>query len=195
MMSKSDSKVILNFIAEAGMLKRVARSGWWVLGIKDSESVADHSFRCAVLAFILSRMEKVSSDSAVIMSLFGDIHEARINDMHKMAQRYVDFDRAEIQAFDEQINFLPKEIKKELNALHKEYRAQKTKASIIARDADILECLIQAKEYQEHGFKEAGKFMKKAPEFLRTKSAQALWRSAQAMSLNKWWENIGQFRR
>ena len=30
---------MLDFIAEAGMLKRVRRSGWWLLGIKDAETV------------------------------------------------------------------------------------------------------------------------------------------------------------
>ena len=194
-MSKKEDKKILDFFAEAGMLKRVARSGWWVLGIKNSESVADHSFRCAVIAYVLSKMEKAPSQDAVIMSLFNDIHEARINDMHKMAQRYVDFNKAEDLAFSEQIKPLPQNIKKELSLLHKKYRAQKSKESIIARDADILECLIQAKEYQEHGFKEAGKFMKKAPQFLKTKSARRLWKLAQSTNLNQWWEDIGKFQR
>ena len=31
-------KNVLDFISEAGLLKRVKRSGWWVLGIKDPES-------------------------------------------------------------------------------------------------------------------------------------------------------------
>jgi putative hydrolase of HD superfamily len=50
---------LLNFISEAGMLKRVKRSGWWVLGIKDSESVAEHSFRCAVIGYVIAKEEVV----------------------------------------------------------------------------------------------------------------------------------------
>ena len=194
-MNKKEIAKVLNFIAEAGMLKRVKRSGWWVLGIKDVESVADHSFRCAVLGYLIARMEKVDPYQVLLMTLFNDIQEARITDLHKMSQRYFKYQKAENKAFNEQIQSLPKDIKDELGSMRQEYLRQKTPASIIARDADILECLIQAKEYQEHGFKEAFKFMRKAPSFLKTKSARELWRSAKKTDLNKWWEKLSEFKR
>ena len=194
-MTKKTHTQLLNFIAEAGMLKHVKRSGWWVLGIKDAESVADHSFRCAVIGYILAHMEKVAPYKIMVMTLFNDIHEARINDMHKMAQRYMDARRAEDSAFGEQLLRLPEDMRKELASMHKESRTQKTKESIIARDADILECLIQAKEYEEHGFKEAVRFMKKAPRHLKTKSAKRLWALAKKMNLNEWWERLSDFKR
>ncbi|MDD5618789.1 MAG: HD domain-containing protein, partial [Candidatus Omnitrophica bacterium] len=121
--------------------------------------------------------------------------EARTSDLHKMAQRYLDYEEMEDKAFSEQVGVLPKIIKDEMLGLHKEYRKQKTKESIIARDADILECLIQAKEYHEFGYKEAHNFMKKAPNFLKTKSARKLWQSAKKASLNKWWIKLSDFRR
>ena len=188
-------KEILNFITESGILKRISRSGWWVLGIKHPESVAEHSFRCAVIAYILAKMEKVPYSKPVLMALLNDIHETRINDLHKMAQRYIDSDVSEKKAFLEQVKTLPQAIKSELILLRKQYLTQKDKESIIARDADILECLIQAKEYKEYGFKEAGKFMKKAPGFLKTKSASRLWRLAKNMELNQWWESLSSFKR
>ena len=194
-MRRKDDIKLLDFIAEAGMLKRVRRSGWWVLGIKDAETVAEHSFRCAVIAYIIACMEKVSPYKALLMSIFNDIHEARINDLHKMAQRYVEFRKAEDKAFKEQIGNLPKAIKQELSVIRKEYRKQNTKQAIIARDADILECLIQAREYEEHGFKEASRFMKKAPKFLKTESAKRLWDLAKRTNLNEWWEKLSEFKR
>lgn len=194
-MPKDKNKILLEFIAEAGILKRIKRSGWWVLGIKDPETVAEHSFRCAVIGYVISKMEKVSPYRVLMMALFGDIQEARTNDLHKMAQRYIDYEEMEDKAFDEQISVLPKIMKDEMSGLHKEYRVQITKESIIARDADILECLIQAKEYHEFGFKEAHKFMQKAPRFLKTKSARKLWQSAQKINLNKWWIKLSDFRR
>jgi len=193
-MRKQDKKII-DYISEAGMLKRVRRSGWWVLGIKDSESVAEHSFRCAVIGYALAKMENVFGYKVLLMTLFNDLPEARINDLHKMAQRYIDCQKAEDEAFSEQISSLPKNMKEELSKLHNEYRRQKTKDSIIARDADILECLIQAKEYYLYGYKEAEKFMKKAPQHLKTKSAKRLWQLAKTMQLNQWWEKLSEFRR
>jgi len=37
--------------------------------------------------------------------------------------------------------------------------------------------------------------MKKAPDFLRTKSAKKLWRLAKSAKINKWWEKLSEFRR
>lgn len=177
------------------MLKRVPRSGWSVLGIKDAECVAGHSFRCAVIGYLLARMEKASPYKVLLMALFNDLQEARLTDLHKMAQCYLNMPPIEDKCFYEQIGALPKDIKKDLCDMHKEYRKQETSESIIARDADILECLIQAKEYQEHGFSEAVKFMRKAPRFLSTNSARRLWRLAKDMKLNDWWFKLSEFKR
>lgn len=194
-MNKKDDLRLLNFISEAGALKRVRRSGWWVVGINDAETVADHSFRCAVIGYVLASMEGASAYKVLLMTLFNDIHEARLSDLHKMSQRYVDIERAEDNAFKEQIGALPVKIKRELGRTRGEYRKQKTREAIIARDADIIECLIQAKEYHEHGYKEAAKFMRKAPSVLMTPSAKRLWKRAKAMSLNRWWESLSEFKR
>jgi len=177
------------------MLKRVSRSGWWVLGIKDSESVAEHSFRCAVIGYVLASMENLPPYRVLIMTLFNDLHEARINDLHKMSARYIELRKAEDRAFAEQVSELPVKMKNELSGAHLEFRDQKSKEAVAARDADILECLIQAKEYHEHGFKEAVKFMKKAPAYLRTKSAKKLWQLARKSNLNAWWEGLSEFKR
>ena len=59
----------------------------------------------------------------------------------------------------------------------------------------ILECLIQAREYQEHGFKQANKFFQKAPSHLKTKSARRLWRLAKKIELNEWWQKLSEFKR
>lgn len=191
----SPAKSVLEFISEAGLLKRISRSGWQLLGIKDSESVADHSFRCAVIGYVLARVEGVPPHKVLLMSLFNDIQEARITDLHKMAQRYIEIETTEDGAFREQVESLPPDIKKELSDMRREYKGQKSAESIIARDADILECLIQAKEYHQHGYLEAAKFMKNAPGFLKTKSARELWALAKNSDLNKWWVSLGEFKR
>ncbi|MDD4202452.1 MAG: HD domain-containing protein [Candidatus Omnitrophica bacterium] len=195
-MSKKEDMKLLDFISEAGLLKRVKRSGWWVLGIKDPETVSEHCFRCAVIGYIIAKMEKVEPYKVLLMTLFNDIHEARLCDLHKMSQKYItQYDKAEDAAFSGQIEHLPSFIKEELKDMQKEYRDQKTKQAIISRDADIIECLIQAKEYEEFGYKESYKFMKKAPSFLKTKTAKKLWKLAKTNALNGWWERESVFKR
>ena len=192
---KTPTKSVLNFISEAGMLKLVRRSGWSVLGIKNVESVAEHSFRCAVIGYALAHMEKIPPYKVLLMTMFNDIQEARITDLHKMAQRYIDGQKAEEGAFYEQISSLPVNMKGELADMRREYEVQSSREAIVARDADILECLIQAKEYNEYGFSQAAKFMKKAPRFLRSKSARALWQRARKINLNDWWIELTEFKR
>lgn len=185
----------LNFFAEAGLLKRIKRSGWWVAGIDDPETVAEHSFRTAVIAFYMAHMEDVDPYKTVTMALFNDIHEARINDLHKMGHYYIEFRQAEKKVFKDQVEDLPGKVKKELSAIRGNYDAQRSKESIVARDADILECLIQAKEYYENGHLTAKKFFQIAPDHLKTKTARKLWEQFQSWDTHDWWQSVVKFER
>ncbi|MBF0523019.1 MAG: HD domain-containing protein [Candidatus Omnitrophica bacterium] len=185
----------LNLFAEAGLLKHIKRSGWWVAGIKDPESVAEHSFRCAIMAYYIAHAEGVDPFKTVIMALFNDIHEARINDLHKMGHYYIDFKEAEKKVYKDQIEGLNPVVKLEMERLRKDYDEQKTKESIVARDADILECLLQAKEYYDSGHTKAKKFFQKAPDYLKTKSAQKLWQMIKTWDSSSWWEHVVKFER
>ncbi|MBF0252905.1 MAG: HD domain-containing protein [Candidatus Omnitrophica bacterium] len=186
---------ILNFIAEAGILKRVKRTGWWMLGIANEESVADHSFRCAVIGYFLAKKEKAKVEKVLLMTLFNDIHESRITDLHKVAHTYIDVRKAEKDVFKDQVKSLDEPIKNEMISFRDEYDQQETLESIVARDADILECLVQAKEYEEAGYKKAKKFFVKAPEHLKTVSAKKMWECLQSWDSSLWWEKIGKFER
>lgn len=192
---KTKAKDIINFLAEAGQLKRVKRSGWWVIGIKDPESVADHCFRCAVLGYILARMEKADPYRVLLMSLFNDIHEARINDLHKMGHRYINFKSAERKVHKEQLKLFPAFIRKEFSALRNDYDRQYSQEAIIARDADILECIIQAKEYLDFGFKQAKSFIEVGRKFLRTKSAKLIVNGMDSWDHKEWWLHLKKFKR
>ncbi len=190
-----EMKGALDFFAEAGLLKRVKRSGWWVAGIKDPESVADHCFRTAVIGYYMAFMEGVDPYKVVTMCLFNDIHEARINDLHKMGHYYIDFKQAEKKVFQDQISFLNERVKQPLKAARDEYDTQTSQESIVARDADILECLVQAREYLDMGFPEAEHFFERAPEHLHTKIAQELWRNLKSWDSSQWWQAVVKFER
>ncbi len=185
----------LNFFAEAGLLKRIKRSGWWVAGIKDPESVAGHSFRTAVIGYYLAYLEGVDPFKVVTMSLFNDIHEARINDLHKMGHYYIDFKSAEQKVFKDQVAALDARVKKALELMRAEYDVQQTKESLVARDADILECLVQAKEYYDQGHCAAKLFFKTAPRFLKTKNARQLWARLRRWDSSQWWQGVVKFER
>jgi putative hydrolase of HD superfamily len=175
---------------EAGMLKRSPRSGWLVAGVPQPESVADHSFRCALIAYVIAVLEDVEPEKVMAMALFHDLHETRITDLHKMAKKYLDTYSAEGKIFERQTAELPASLKNRLRALRNEDRAQKSLAAKIVRDADILECLIQAKEYHENGLKSVKPFFKTGESELATKSAKDLWRATLKRSSHAWWNTI-----
>jgi len=185
----------LNFFAEAGLLKRVKRSGWWVAGIENPETVAEHCFRCAVIGYYLAYCEGVDPFKVVTMTLFNDIHEARINDLHKMGHYYIDFREAEIKAFNDQVAQLDNRVKRALQSMRGDYERQGSRESIIARDADILECLIQAKEYADNGYPVAKTFFKRAPDHLKSATARKLWKQAGSWDSHAWWQNVVKFER
>ncbi|OGW97720.1 MAG: hypothetical protein A2Y04_01125 [Omnitrophica WOR_2 bacterium GWC2_45_7] len=185
----------LNLFAEIGLLKKIKRSGWWVVGIKDPESVAEHSFRCAIMGYYMAHEEGADPSKVVMMALFNDIHEARINDLHKMGHYYIDFKKAEKKVFEDQVKHLRKPVKEELEAVRREYDLQVTKESVVARDADILECLLQAKEYYDSGHEKAKRFFQRAPEHLKTKSARKIWNQIKRWDSGEWWEEVVKFER
>src|SRR3989338_6068582 len=101
-------KNMLNFFYELGQLKRVKKSGWWLLGIENPESVAEHSFRTAVIGYFLAKLEKADENKVTLMCLFNDLHEARLNDLHKVGHKYINFREAETKAHKEQTYDLDK---------------------------------------------------------------------------------------
>ncbi|MFO8015937.1 MAG: HD domain-containing protein [Candidatus Woesearchaeota archaeon] len=185
---------IADFLYETGQLKRVRRSGWWLLNISDPESVAEHSHRAAVVGYFLAGMEKADTGKVVLMCLFNDMHESRLNDLHKVGHRYIDFKEAETKASREQTESLGEE-GKELFALHREFQEQKTKESEVARDADLLENALQAKEYLAMGHKDAQNWIDNIWKVIRTESGKELLCWIEKNDPNDWWKRLKKIER
>jgi putative hydrolase of HD superfamily len=183
-------KNILNLIFEFGQLKRVKRSGWWIAGIKDSESVAEHISRACFIGYLLSKLENVDSEKIVSMIALHDLPESRINDQDKIEARYIDAKEGEKKAFEEQVENLPNNIKNEFLMLHKEFNENKTKEAIVAKDADYLECAVQAKEYLDIGYKKTEDWIDNVGKFLKTKSAKEIFALIKNSDSLEWWKGL-----
>src|SRR3990172_7620020 len=107
-MAGKDKKNIAKFLFELGTLKRIKRSGFWLEGIRDPESVADHTYRTAILGYILGKLENADANKVMKMCLFHDVVECRINDVPKTAKRYIDTKQAEAKVIKDQTAALPK---------------------------------------------------------------------------------------
>ncbi len=165
---------IVRFIHEAGSLKYVPRSGWLKLGIKMPESVAEHTFRTALIAFIIALRNGESYDvacRAAAAALFHDMHEARVMDLHKVAKEYVDVDVDRVLA--DQLSSLGIEI--DFSDVYK-----------YVRDADRLELSFQAVEYAEV-YRHAISFAENV-EF-ETKVAEELYLTLMKRKDPRWWKD------
>ena len=178
------------FLYELGVLKRTRRSGWWIAGIKDPETIAEHCFRTAIIARILAEMENADLNKVTTMALFHDVPEARINDLHKVGQRYIDFKDAETKSFNDQVKTLPPKLAKELKDLWNEMNERKTKEAIILKDADYLECAITAKEYVEIGYKECQDWINNVKVRLKTKSAKKIFNQIMKTKPSSWYKGL-----
>lgn len=178
------------FIYEIGVLKRVARSGWWLAGIKDPETVAEHSFRTAILSYVLAGMEGLDPERCACMSLFHDIRETRLTDLHKVSQRYVTTASAEERVTADQLARLPAALAARLQALLGQYAGNDSPEATVAHDADLLECLIQAIEYRAQGYSDVQEWIDSCRAKLRSASAKALAEDCLALSPSKWWDGL-----
>ena len=181
---------LVHFLFEAGYLKNVDRSGWWLLGNKDPESVAEHSFRCTILGYILAKLEKVDTSKVVMMCLFHDLHEARTNDLHKVAQKYINLEEAGDKATQDQLEPLKDPIGKDIADALGELTNQESKESVVAKDADILECAMQAREYQVQGYDGAVDWLDRADDRLKCESSKKLLAILKQSDPNEWWKKL-----
>jgi putative hydrolase of HD superfamily len=183
-------KELVNFFYEIGQLKRAKRSGWWTAGIKNPESIAEHAFRTAIIGYFLAKQEGANPDIVMRIALFHDIPEARLNDMHKIGQKYVDFKDAERKAFAEQMSSLPPELADDLKDTIEKYQTDGSREAAVARDADLLECACQAKEYIDAGYKATQDWIDNTRQIMKTESGKRLLEEINTMSSNDWWKGL-----
>lgn len=177
---------IVDFFHELGQLKRVQRSGWWLCGVKQAESVAEHVFRTAAIAYVLAALDGADAQRAAAIAVFHDLAETRVNDAHRLARRYVpDWRSAEVAANEAQLARLPGTVQEVLARILAEGRQAQSRESRLARDADRLECLLQAREYAEQGIA-TDEWVRSSVRELKTPAARRLARVILRTTPSRW---------
>jgi putative hydrolase of HD superfamily len=181
---------IYKYLFEIGQLKLVKRSGWWLAGITDPESVAEHSFRAAHIGFILAIMEGADPGETVMMCMLHDINESRLTDLHKVSQAYIEKQAAEEKIAQDQAASLPEAVRSQVIALLTEFERNETLEANLAHDADALECLIQAHEYRSRGYQEVQEWIDNSSKKLKSQAARRIARDCLENSPSSWWERL-----
>jgi putative hydrolase of HD superfamily len=173
------------FLYEIGLLKRYKRTGWSQVGVPLPESVADHSFRVSVIASVLAAMEAADPQRAAFLALWHDSQETRTTDLPHLTKSYVSA-AANEQVTRDQVAPLPPSVAGMIAAAVAEYESAETQEARCARDADKLECLLQAREYQEQGHANVQPWIDSSLAALTTASAKQLAHEAMAQNSLDW---------
>lgn len=186
---RSEHDEIVAFAYEAGHLSRSPRSGWLLAGVRDPESVAEHSHRTAVLAYVIAMMEGADPHRACTLAVFHDLPETRTTDLHSVAKRNVSAaDPA--QVVKDQTAGLPSVLGDAICAVIAEVQELSTAESVCAKDADKLDCLLRAREYQTQGYTQLAPWVDSMTAAMRTPTGHALARRAQEVPPSTWWGEV-----
>jgi len=169
-MAASKGKVHLSLLLEALSLKKLPRTGW-VLRNAPHESVAEHTYGTAIIALILSRMEKLSAkeEHALLrLALLHDLHEARLGDLVPSQKKKLQPNEAKVER--EMLSGTP--LSPEITLLSGA-RASK-RVTLLANDADRLDMLFRAVENKRGGYARMQEFINSALSQIKSKSGKEL---------------------
>jgi 5'-deoxynucleotidase YfbR-like HD superfamily hydrolase len=173
------------FLFEMGHLKHVPRAGWLLLGIGQPESVAEHSFRVGTVGIVLAALEGADVGRTAALCLVHDAHETRIGDVPSVGRAYVTTAVPEAVSAH-QTAPMPDAAAKAVQELVAEYEAGLTLEARVAQDADKIETLLQAAEYQAQGYDTAA-WRESSAAALRTDAARQLAQAIDAADPHGWW--------
>lgn len=181
---------LVTFFHEVGALKNEPRTGWFNVGIAHPEHVSDHMYRTMLLGYALAEMEGVDSNKVALMLLFHDLHESRLGDAHTVRRHYLNQDKAEFEVVKDQCALLPAKMAGEYLKLFTEFEERKTREAIIAKDADYLECALQAIEYRGQAGEAVEDWIESTKPVLKTESAKKILSNALNGNKTAYWRGF-----
>lgn len=170
-------KNILDFLIKVGKLKEKKRRGWVLRNVKNPETIADHTFRMAMMSWLLGEQRKLNINKIIKMSLIHDLCEVYSEDItpyDKLLSKdkkqwkemfnkwprlpkkekekiFLEKYKKENEALEKLILKLPPPLKKEIRNLWIDYEEGLTREGRFVRQVDRVENLLQALQYWKKG--------------------------------------------
>jgi len=166
-------KNIFNFLIEIGKLKNVKRKGITFYGVKNPETTNDHTFRMAMMAWILGARKKLNLEKLIKIALVHDLCKVYAGDItpyngflprdkkerYKFVRKWPRLSREEkekwsVEKFKKEYSALknltskmPRELKKEMLTLWTEYTKWTTPEGKFVYQLDMIENLLESFEH------------------------------------------------
>lgn len=148
---------MIDALIQAYRLKDETRTGWQLRGIRDPESVADHSWGTAYLALVYADNAGVDRARAVEIAIVHDLAEALTGDV---ATRVTDMNnrllldekrRNEYEAVVRLTARYEPQQADRVRSLWDEYEASESPEALFVRDMNLIDMCIQAFVYEREG--------------------------------------------
>ena len=149
--SAPSASSLLDFYLLVGRLKTTKRTGWVNHAVPLPESVADHMYRMALMAFTLIPVSASLSSSPVVTALAHDLAESIVGDITPPEISGVskqDKQRRERAAMQRIAQLLGDEHGAALQSAWEGYETETAEQAQLLHDLDKLEMIVQAFEYE-----------------------------------------------
>lgn len=175
-------KRLADFLFEVGMLRKTPRTGYQFLGT-GAENVAEHSFRTAVICYVLADMAGADVSRTTLLGLFHDLHEARTGDFNYVNKMYNEAKRTRALKDATAGTGLAGPIL----GMWEELEDAESQEAMLAQDADQIDFIMNLKEQSDLGNRYADKWLESALERLRTPEGRELAQRIATTDSSDWW--------
>ncbi|MBM3307423.1 MAG: HD domain-containing protein [Candidatus Eisenbacteria bacterium] len=149
-----DARKLLEVLLECNQLKTIPRMGWRVRGVREGESVAEHSYAVALMSMMLADRLGVAVDREKVLriALLHDLPEHVTGDIHAPATKILGEgvkEEAEARVMERLFADLPGG--SQYVSLWREFVDRSSVEGRLVRAVDKLEMFTQAYEYELEG--------------------------------------------
>ncbi|MDD4951914.1 MAG: HD domain-containing protein [Desulfovibrionaceae bacterium] len=173
---------LADFLFEVGMLRKTPRTGFQFLGT-GSENVAEHSFRAAVVGFVLADMAGADQSRTVLLCLFHDLHETRTGDFNYVNRMYNQSKRT--LALGHALGGTG--LEDGVLDMWRELESAESLEARLAQDADQIDLILNLKEQSDLGNRYADKWLECSLKRLRTEQGRSLAETIMRTDHTDWW--------
>jgi putative hydrolase of HD superfamily len=175
------SLILLNFFSEIRKLKKTPRRGWVIRGVKNPESISSHSFRLAIMAWILGKkIRNLNTEKVIKLALVHDLTKIYAIDT-------TPYDKIIVK----KNNFK----KRQKGVVYRDYK--KESVALKRLDANLPVCLkkeliVYWNDYQK-GLTREGKFIRQISRIENLLQALEYWKRSSDSHIEPWWGEVKQF--
>ncbi len=164
------------------MLKKTPRTGFQFLG-SGSENVAEHSFRTALVGFVLASMAGANAERTALLCLIHDFHEARTGDFNYVNSMY----NTSKQRLAMEHALKGTGLSAPVLALWDEQENGESAEGRLSKDADQIDLMLNLVQERALGNPYAEKWLAAALKRLETPEGRALAEAIVETDPADWW--------